>query len=82
MADHEDPQSEAHAKEEESIFVLRMVGVEEPDGVLVVESRAGFLEGDAVLPNVCSLFAFIPLESQLIHTYIVWTIMSRVKSHR
>jgi len=44
VADDQHPEFETYAKHDESIFLFRMIGVEEPNGVFVQEDCLGFLE--------------------------------------
>jgi hypothetical protein len=71
VAYNEDAKCEAHAQHQEPFLIPGMVGVEESDGVLVEEHRLSFLERDLVFSLVLPALAFVPLESNAIHKYIV-----------
>ena len=58
-------------QEDETILVLGVIGVEELNGVLAIESSARFLEGNAVLPNVPPVLPPVPLKPELFHKYNV-----------
>jgi hypothetical protein len=61
----------ANAKHQESIFVCRMVGIEEPQGVFIQEDGLSLFERDFVLLPVLLTLRLIPLEAYFIHTYNV-----------
>ena len=71
MADNENPQLEAHTKQDKTIFLFGMIRIKKLDRVLIEESRSGFLEGDSMLSDVSLVFSLIPLKPQLIHMYTV-----------
>ena len=71
MADNENPQLEAHTKQDKMIFLFGMIRIKKLDRVLIEESRSGFLEGDSMLSDVSLVFPPIPLKPQLIHMYTV-----------
>ena len=71
MADNENPQLEAHPKQDKTIFLFGMIWIKKLDRVLIEESRSGFLEGDPMLSDVSLVFPPIPLKPQLIHMYTV-----------
>jgi len=71
MADDKRPQLETDAKHQKPVLGRRMIGIIEPDGVLIQEDRLRFLEGDAVLTLVGPALWSVPLETNLIHMYIV-----------
>ncbi len=53
------------------VFIFRVVGVEKLDSVLIVKDRAGLIEGNSMLSGIGLFFPVVPLETQLIHMYIV-----------
>ena len=71
MADNENPQLEAHPKQDKMIFPLGMIRVKKLDRVLIEESRSGFLKGDPMLSAVSPVFPSIPLKPQPTHMYTV-----------
>ncbi len=71
MADNENPQLEAHPKQDKTIFLFGMIRIKKLDRVLIEESRSGFLKGDPMLSDVSLVFPPIPLKPQLIHMYTV-----------
>jgi len=52
MADHQNAEFETHAKHDESVFVLRMVWIEETNGILVEKDCLRFLERNAIFVNI------------------------------
>ena len=78
MANNENAKPETHAEHDESVFVLRMVGIEETNGVLVKKNGLCFFERDFVLFNILFVFALAPFESNLIHMYSVCIIPGTV----
>lgn len=73
VAHNEEPELKTHPQEDESVFVLRMVGIEIDLRVLIVKSSLRLLEGDPMLPLIGQILALVPDESQAIHFYIVCT---------
>lgn len=71
MADNENPQLEAHPKQDKTIFLLGMIRIKKLDRVFIEESRSGFLKSDSMLSDVSLVFPPIPLKPQLIHMYTV-----------
>jgi len=71
MADHQDAQGEAHPKQDEAVFVLRVVRIELDHGFLVVEGALRLLEGHAVLALIRQVLALIPNELKMVHVYNV-----------
>ena len=71
MADNENPQLEAHPKQDKTIFLFGMIRVKKLDRVFIEESRSGFLKSDPMLSDVSLVFPPIPLKPQLIHMYTV-----------
>jgi hypothetical protein len=63
MADHQNAEFETHAKHNESVFVLRMVRIEETNGILVKKDCLRFLERNAVFPYVFPVLVFIPFKA-------------------
>jgi len=62
VADHKNPELVAQAEKEEPVFIVGMIGVEELDGVLIVEDRLCFLEGNAVLSSIGLILPLVPLK--------------------
>ena len=52
MTDDENPQFETYPEQDEAVFLLRMVRVEELNGLLIVKDRACFIEGNAMLSDI------------------------------
>ena len=71
VTDHEYPQDEAHAEEDEAVLVLRMVRIEKANRALIQEDRLRLLKRDAMLTFVLAALRAIPFEAQLIHMYTV-----------
>ena len=71
MTDDQYTKMTTEAKHQETIFVSRMVGVEEPQGVLIQEDGLSLLKRDFVLLPVLLALRLIPLESYFSHTYNV-----------
>lgn len=71
MANNQNAEFETHAEHDESVFVLRMVGIEETNGILIEKYRLCFLERDAMFPYVFPVLVFIPFETKVIHIYNV-----------
>jgi hypothetical protein len=63
MTNDESSQFEAHAQKDEAIFVFRVVRIIEPKSAFVIEDGTCFIERNAVFPDVCPFFLFLPLES-------------------
>lgn len=61
----------ANAKHQETIFVCRMVGVKEPQSVLIQEDGLSLFKGDFVLLPVLLALCLVPLEAYFIHMYTV-----------
>ena len=53
------------------VFIFRVVGVEELDGILIVKDRARLIEGNTMLSDIGLFFPIVPLETKLLHMYIV-----------
>lgn len=68
MHDDEDPETGAHAEEEEPRFVPGVVRIIRDGRVVVVERRLGFGEADPVLADVGSRLPGIPLEADRLHS--------------
>ncbi len=71
MADEHHAKMTANAKHQKTILVCRMVGVEEPQGVLIQEDGLSLFKRDFVLLPVLLALRFVPLESYFSHTYTV-----------
>ena len=71
MADDQYSKMTANAKHQKTIFVCRMVGVKEPQGVLIQEDGLSFFERDVVFLPVLLALRFVPLESYFSHMYTV-----------
>ena len=71
MADDQYSKMTANAKHQESIFVCRMVGVEEPQGVLIQEDGLSLFERNFVLLPVLLALRLVPFESYFSHMYNV-----------
>ena len=71
VTNDEDPQLEAHSQQNETVFVRRMIGVEELYRLLIIKSAPGFLKGNTVLLDVAPVLRLIPVKRQLMHQYIV-----------
>jgi hypothetical protein len=67
----------AHAEHEKSLFVRSLRFIVELDCEIIIEDRLGFLEGDAMLPEVRGGFGWIPIESD--YLYIVWTTIASAR---
>jgi hypothetical protein len=62
VTDDESPQFKTYPQQDEAVFVLRMVWVEELNGMLIVKDRARFIEGNAVLSDIDLFLLITPLE--------------------
>ena len=71
VTDNKNSQFETYAEWDEAIFILRMVWVEELNGILIVKDRACFIEGNTMFFDIGLFFPLIPLEPQLLYIYIV-----------
>jgi len=71
MANHQNAEFETHAEHDESVFVLRMVWIEETNGILIKKYRLCFLKRDAMFPYIFPVLVFIPFKVKVIHIYNV-----------
>jgi hypothetical protein len=71
MTDYENPQLETHPKQDEAIFIFRMIRVEELYSILIIKGRASFIEGNTMFSYIGLFLPIIPLETQFVHMYIV-----------
>ena len=71
MTDDEQLGGRTHAKHEEALFFGRVLIIEELHREFVVENGLGVIEGNTMLPQICSGFMRIPFELE--HKYIVFT---------
>lgn len=72
MAHNEQSKLQAEAEEDETIFILGMVGVGKEPGILIKEDRSGLLERDTVPRAIKAALRLIPLKPKR-HTYSVTT---------
>jgi hypothetical protein len=79
VAHEENAESGADSEQKQSVFPLRVLEVEEFDSLWIVEHGTSFVKGNAVLPQVLSIFRRIPLEPNLIHNYTVISTRQVVK---
>jgi len=63
VAHDKDAEPTAHTQHDESILVLRVVRVVEPDGIFIEEYGLRLLECNAVLLDVLPILGFVPLEA-------------------
>ncbi len=68
MTYHERAQRAAEPEEDESVFVLGMVGVGDQKCVFVEEHRLRLLERNTVLMPVSRVLSVIPLEAERGHS--------------
>ena len=71
MADKQDPRARAHAQQKKSLFIGRVIVVEELDRKLVIEDGLGLLEGNPMPSDVRGCLGRVPVKPD--HTYIVCT---------
>ena len=71
VADDQYAKMTANAQHQKSILVCRMVGVEEPQGVLIQEDGLSLFKRNFVLLPVLLALRLVPLESYFSHTYTV-----------
>jgi hypothetical protein len=62
MANNQRIQFIAGSKQDETIFIFRVIGIKELHRVLVVESGASFFERNAVFFDIGFFFRVIPFE--------------------
>ena len=75
MRDNEDAEARAEAEEDQPILGLRMVGIVDQDGVIVIERGGSVFERDAMSTQVRGSLARIPLETERSgHAYIIPTL--------
>ena len=67
VTDDQDTEHKADAEHNEPILLLRMIGIEETDRVLVEEDRPGFLERHLVLSLILAVLPLVPLELNVTH---------------
>ena len=77
VADDQHPEFKTYTEHDESIFLSRMIGIEEPNCVFIQEDCLGFLERDSMLPHVLAVLIFIPFELNAIHVLTVYVLTSR-----
>src|SRR3569832_199512 len=70
MTHDQHPKRTAEAHENETILVLRVIGIVDQLCPLVREHRTGFLEAHAVLPGVRRSLARVPLETKVAHARV------------
>lgn len=71
MAHDQRPQFQTQAQHDKPVFLLRMVRVIIADRVLVEKDRLRLLERHAMLAFILSALPLVPLESDIVHKYIV-----------
>jgi hypothetical protein len=79
VAHDEDAQLKADAQHQESVLVVRVLRVEEPNCILVKEHGLRLFKGDTVFTLVVSAFRMIPLELNISHMYSVRMRVTDVK---
>ena len=80
VAYNEDVKFEAHAEHDESVLILRMVGIKESHGVLIKKHGLRLFKRNAVFSDVIPALGGIPFEMQIAHMYIVHRITGRVNA--
>ena len=80
MAHDERPQLETNSQHQETILIGRVVGIEEPEGILIQKDGLGLFEGDPMFATVFPAFCLIPFESNITHIYNVHIASGKVKS--
>jgi hypothetical protein len=73
MADDQSSKHGAQTKKDESIFLLRVFGVIEQEGMLIREDRGSLLKGHAVFPLILPILSLIPIEVQICHAQMITT---------
>ena len=74
MGNNQKPKTGTQAKKDESIFVVRMVGVIEQQAVFISEDRLPLVERDTMLSFIQSMFLLIPFKANLRHNDSVNTL--------
>jgi hypothetical protein len=69
MAHNEKSESKAQAKHDKSVFVLGVVRIEIPNGVLVEEYGLCLLKRHAMFAPVLAILGLIPFELYATHMY-------------
>jgi hypothetical protein len=64
MTNEQQAQSRTQSKQNETIFLVRMVGIANEEAVLVQEGRSCFVEGNLMPLDIGGVFVWIPLESK------------------
>jgi len=64
MAYHQGSKGATQTKQDESFFVLGVVGIAYQKRLLVEEHRPRFLERNPMLPSVLRLLIVVPLEAK------------------
>ncbi len=84
MANEKEPAFLAHSKQQEPLFLLRVVFIEEFSGKIIQENGFCLFERHPVLQAVDTILCRIPSESNWTYTYIVTTLSqfrNRVVAH-
>ena len=73
MRNDKNSKPQAHAEQEKSIFVFRVVGIVIENRPFIVERRLSFIETDTMILEIGLRLGGIPIESEGFYTYIVCT---------
>jgi len=62
---------EAQPEHDKTILAVRMIWIEELNGIFIIEDRSSLLEGNAMLSLVGSCLDFMPDDLNIAHMYNV-----------
>ena len=68
MNDYEHPEPGTQAEQVKALFLNRVIGVRQQDGILVGEGSFGFVERDSMFPEILFSLGRCPLEAELVPT--------------
>jgi hypothetical protein len=69
VTDHQYPESGAQSKEDEALFIARMVWVLDKPGVFIQKYRLRLFKGDAMFFLVMGIFSRISSKDNIGHNY-------------
>ena len=70
---HKQSELNAETQKNETVFIIRMLGVCDDPRVVIEKRGFSLVEGNTVLPQVLGSFPSVPFEREPRHSYIVTT---------